>query len=152
MKQSAELRARFYQPEVQVINVWWQKWQSLSYPPYYHCLRLIPHTSDKGRVVIFVIAIVLKSGARRRNHTFQKISFKYRRCETNELKQLLTIQGAISNYWTACPLLCTSWSGLQIATQTYATLTEQIHSSHRPCVHAEGLLHFLVRVGTSHTA
>ena len=35
-------------------------------------MRQIPHTSDKGRVVIFVIDIVLESGARGRNHTFLK--------------------------------------------------------------------------------
>jgi hypothetical protein len=29
------------------------------------------HTSDKGRIVIFVIDIVLESGAREHNHTFQ---------------------------------------------------------------------------------
>ena len=33
----------------------WQKWQSLPYPPYYHCMRQIPHTSDKGGFVISVI-------------------------------------------------------------------------------------------------
>ena len=52
--------AWFYQHEVQVIRVWWQKWQSLPYLPYYHCMRQIPHTSDKGRIVIFVIELFLK--------------------------------------------------------------------------------------------
>jgi hypothetical protein len=33
------------------------------------------HTSDKGRIVIFVINIALESGARGRNHTFLKYRF-----------------------------------------------------------------------------
>ena len=33
-------------------------------------MRQIPHTSDKEKVVIFVIDAVLESGARGRNHTF----------------------------------------------------------------------------------
>ena len=58
---------------------------------------------------------------------------------------------AISNYRTACPLPCDSCSGLRTETQIYATSTEQLHNSHQHRVHAEGLLHFSVRVGTSHT-
>ena len=65
--------ARFYQPENQVIKVWWQKWQTLPYPPYYHCMRQMPHTSDKGRVVIFVIDTVSESGARGRNDTIDHV-------------------------------------------------------------------------------
>ena len=32
-------------------------------------MRQIPHTSDKGKIVIFVIDIVLESGARGRKQT-----------------------------------------------------------------------------------
>jgi len=35
-------------------------------------MRQIPHTSDNGKVVIFVIDAVLESGARGRNNTFNK--------------------------------------------------------------------------------
>ena len=35
-------------------------------------MRQIPHTSDNGKVVIFVIDIVLENGARGRNRTFLK--------------------------------------------------------------------------------
>ena len=35
-------------------------------------MRQIPHTSDKGRIVIFVIDIALESGAQGRNHTSLK--------------------------------------------------------------------------------
>ena len=35
-------------------------------------MRQNPHTSDKGRIVIFVIDIVFESDARGRNHTFLK--------------------------------------------------------------------------------
>ena len=38
-------------------------------------MRQIPHTSDNGKVVIFVIDAVLESGARGLNHTFQKYHF-----------------------------------------------------------------------------
>jgi len=41
---------------------------------------------------------------------------------------------------------------LRTENQIYATSTEQIHSSHQHRVHAEGLLHFSVKVETSHTA
>jgi hypothetical protein len=41
---------------------------------------------------------------------------------------------------------------LQTENQIYATSTEQIHSSHRHRVHAEGLLHFSAKVETLHTA
>ena len=43
-------------------------------------------------------------------------------------------------------------TGLRTENQIYATSTEQIHSSHQHRVHAEGLLHFSVKVETSHTA
>ena len=35
-------------------------------------MRQIPHTPDKGRIVIFVIDLVLESGARGRIRTFLK--------------------------------------------------------------------------------
>jgi hypothetical protein len=35
-------------------------------------MRQNAHTSDKEKVVIFVIGIVFESGARGRNHTFLK--------------------------------------------------------------------------------
>jgi hypothetical protein len=35
-------------------------------------MRQNPHTSDNGKVVIFVIDTVLESGARGHNHTFLK--------------------------------------------------------------------------------
>ena len=43
--------------------------------------------------------------------------------------------------------VCDYLSSMQIDSQIYATSTEQIHSSHRHRVHAEGLLHFSVRAG-----
>ena len=67
--QSAELRARFYQPEVQVIRVWWQKWQLFPYQTYEGFVAYSDRTVDKVNFVIFVIGIVFESGDRGRNRT-----------------------------------------------------------------------------------
>jgi len=73
-------------------------------------------------------------------------------CQINELKLRASNRGDISNYLSAFPLPDASRSGLQIGSQTFATSTEQIHSSDRHRVHAGGLLNFSVKVGTSHNA